>query len=101
MISREDTITINYGAERGLVTPPTTVGSAEFKIEIQGSETGNFKPIARQPVVHIRPQASGRGTATVEADGDVYAGSTGNSFTITYTSVGQVDGWGSQNHRSR
>ena len=90
LISREDTITINYGAERGLVTPPTTVGPAEFEIDIQGSETGNFKPIARQPVVHIRPQASGRGTATVEADGDVYAGSTGNSFTITYTSVGQV-----------
>ena len=39
----------------------------------------------------IRPQATGKGTAAVEAGADkVYAGSTGNSFTITYTSVGQV-----------
>ena len=38
----------------------------------------------------IRPQATGKGTATVAADGSLYAGSTGNSVTITYTAAGQV-----------
>ena len=51
----------------------------------------------------IRPQATGKGTASVAASGAVYAGSAGNSVTITYTAVGQVvdgdlkitvpDGW--------
>ena len=38
----------------------------------------------------IRPQATGKGTATVAADGSLYAGSTGNTITITYTAAGQV-----------
>ena len=41
-------------------------------------------------MVHIRPQATGKGTASVEASGKLYAGSAENSVTITYTSVGQV-----------
>ena len=90
LIDRDDSIIIDYGAAGGAVMPPTSVGPEEFKIEIKGSAAGRFKPIPRQPMVHIRPQATGKGTASVAADGSLYAGSTGNSVTITYTAVGQV-----------
>ena len=42
--------------------------------------------------VTVRPQASGRGTAEVDTDGDVHSGDTGRTFTITYTSIGQIVG---------
>ena len=90
LINRDSTITIDYGAEGGGVTPPDAMGPESFTIQIKGSATGRLKPIGRQPMVHIRPQATGKGTATVEADGPLYAGSTGNSVTITYTAAGQV-----------
>ena len=92
LINRNDTITIDYGAENGGVTPPTSVGPETFTFAVQGSESGRLKslPSSRQPVVDIRPQAFGKGTATVAADGSLYAGSTGNTITITYTAVGQV-----------
>ena len=94
-ITRDNPITIDYGVRGGGVTPPTTVGTETFIIEVKGTATGNFKEIPRLPKVHIRPQATGKGTATVAADtvgtdGNVYAGDTGRSFTITYTAVGQV-----------
>ena len=92
LINRNDTIVIDYGAESGGVTPPTSVGPETFTFAVQGSETGKLKelPSSRQPVVDIRPQATGKGTATVEASGKLYAGSAENSVTITYTSAGQV-----------
>ena len=92
LITRDNPITIDYGAESGGVTPPTSVGPETFTIQIKGSADpgSRLKPIARQPIVYIRPQATGRGTASVAASGTLYAGSTGNSVTITYTSVGQV-----------
>ena len=90
LINRDNTITIDYGAENGAVTPPDVMGPETFTIEIKGSATGRLKPIGRQPMVHVRAQASGKGAATVEADGTLYAGSTGNSVTITYTAAGQV-----------
>ena len=40
----------------------------------------------------VRPQASGRGTAAVDTDGDVHAGDPGRTVTITYTSIGQIVG---------
>ena len=92
LINRNDTIVIDYGAESGGVTPPTSMGTETFTFAVQGSETGRLKelPSSRQPVVDIRPQATGKGTATVAADGKLYAGSAGNSVTITYTAAGQV-----------
>ena len=94
-ISRDNPITIDYGARGGAVMPPTTVGTETFTVEVKGTATGNFKAIPRQPKVYIRPQASGKGTATVEpdtvgTDSNVYAGDTGRTFTITYEAVGQV-----------
>ena len=71
LINKNDTITIDYGAEGGAVTPPDSMGPEEFKIEVQGSaDAGSrLKPIGRQPTVDIRPQATGKGTATVAASG--------------------------------
>ena len=67
------------------------MGTETFTIAVKGSATGRLKPVLRgNSSVDIRPQATGKGTATVAAGGTLYAGSTGNSFTITYTAAGQV-----------
>ena len=42
------------------------------------------------PAVVVRPQASGRGEIAIDTGGDVYAGDTGRSIKITYTSIGQI-----------
>ena len=90
LINRDDTITIDYGTDGGGVTPPTSMGPETFTIAVKGSATGDLNLPWQTTLVDIRPQATGKGTATVAADGTLYAGSTGNSFTITYTAVGQV-----------
>ena len=92
LVNRDDTITIDYGSDGGGVTPPTSVGPETFTFAVKGSADGRLKslPSSRQPSVDIRPQATGKGTATVAADGSLYAGSAENSVTITYTAVGQV-----------
>ena len=91
LINRDDTITIDYGTDSGGVTPPTSMGTETFTIAVKGSATGRFKPVLRgNSSVDIRPQATGKGTATVSADGTLYAGSTGNTITIKYTAAGQV-----------
>ena len=67
------------------------MGPETFTIAVKGSATGRPKPVLHgNSSVDIRPQATGRGAAKVTAGGTVYAGSTGNSFTITYTAAGQV-----------
>ena len=91
LVNRDDTITIDYGTDSGGVTPPTSMGTETFTIAVKGSETGRLKPVLRgNSSVDIRPQATGKGTATVAAGGTLYAGSTGNTITITYTAAGQV-----------
>ena len=91
LVNRDDTITIDYGTDSGGVTPPTSMGTETFTIAVKGSETGRLKPVLRgDSSVDIRPQATGKGTATVAAGGTLYAGSTGNTITITYTAAGQV-----------
>ena len=68
-------------------------------MQTKGSATGSFKDLTGRLVnttVLVRAQATGKGTATVAAVADgtgdtkVYAGDTGRSFTISYTSIGQV-----------
>ena len=61
----------------------------------------SYLSISEAPTVTVRPQASGRGTAAIDTDGDVYAGDTGRRITITYTAIGQISGWTAQSHRSR
>ena len=51
----------------GGVTPPDSMGPEEFTIAVKGSADGRPKPIGRQPMVDIRPQATGKGTASVAA----------------------------------
>ena len=87
-----ETITIDYGEGDGGAVVPTSSGSYAFDIKIKGSETGSLKSISKAATVMVRPQASGRGTATIDTDGDVHAGDTGREVTITYTSVGQIVG---------
>ena len=92
VITRDNTITIDYGADNGGVTPPTSAGEETFTFAVKGSADGRLKPLPHlnQPTVPIRPQATGKGTAKVVKEGTLTAGSTENSVTITYTSVGQV-----------
>ena len=86
------TIVIDYGDSDGGAVAPTVSRTSAFDIEIQGSEGGSLDSISTAPTVMVRPQASGRGTTAVDTDGDVHAGDTGRTITVTYTAVGQIVG---------
>ena len=89
-----ETITINYGTSDGGAVVPKTTGMSAFDIKVQGSASGSLVSLGsgNMEQVTVRPQASGRGTAMVDTDGNVYAGDTGRTFEITYTAIGQIQG---------
>ena len=93
-LDKGGTVTINYGTSDGGAVVPTTAGMSAFDIKVKGSEGGSLVSLAsgNMEQVTVRPQASGAGTAEIDTDGDVYAGDTGRTFTITYTSIGQIQG---------
>ena len=93
-LDKGGTVTINYGTQDGGAVVPTTSGETSFDIKIKGSETGSLVSLAsgNMEQITIRPQASGRGTAEIDTDGDVHSGDTERTFTITYTAIGQIVG---------
>ena len=86
------TVAINYGGGSA-ITVPSQLGSYSFNFSSKGSSTGSLVSILTQPSVTVSSAADGSGTGAVSVTtGTITAGSTGNSFNVTYTAVGPVNG---------
>ena len=86
------TVAINYGGGSA-ITVPSQLGSYSFNFSSKGSSTGSLVSILTQPSVTVTSAADGSGTGAVSVTtGTITAGSTGNSFNVTYTAVGPVSG---------
>ena len=88
----QGTIEVHYGTSGvGLLQRPKVAKDSFFTIETKGSPDGDFVEVTDVPAVVVRPQASGRGEIAIDTGGDVYAGDTGRSIEITYTSIGEIE----------
>lgn len=86
-ITSADSIEIHYGAGSFGAEAPTAKKTSDFRFAVKGT-SGSFQSIGVVEV-DVRSQASGRGSASVEAE-NATAGAPDGSITITYTSEGQI-----------
>jgi hypothetical protein len=78
------TVAINYGGGSA-ITVPSQLGSYSFAFSSKGSSSGSLVSILTQPSVTVTSAADGSGTGAVSVTtGTITAGSTGNSFNVTY-----------------
>ena len=101
-LSATQTITVTYGGKHKdhRVIAPGIPEDSVFTFKTRSTSTGTFVAIAdesdtdddpRNFEVKVTQAADGSGSVAV-APARVTAGSTGNTFAITYTAVGQMDG---------
>ena len=93
-LDKSSTITVDYGTGSGGAEAPDSAETSTFIFAIRGSDTelgGVLKSLTtKQPQIIVRPQASGRGSVSIDTGGDVHAGQEGRTVTITYSPEGQV-----------
>ena len=86
-ITSSDSIEIHYGSGSFGATAPKVKKTSEFRFAVKGT-SGSFQPIGTVKV-DVGSQASGRGSASVEAM-NATAGAPDGSITITYDPEGQI-----------
>ena len=101
-LSATQTITVTYGKADKKVAAPGVPEDSVFTFKTRSTPTGTFVAIPdpsaadqdpRNYEVKVAQAADGSGKVTLpEAQRTVKAGSTGNTFEITYTAVGKMDG---------
>ena len=104
-LDQDASIVIHYGeyfgdqTEGGAKAPGVATASSTFAFAVRGTATGSLTPLRdhrdTKLDVQIWKQASGGGTAMIEAtddNGALGAGDKGRELTITYTADGEFDG---------
>ena len=97
-ITKDDTITIAYGAAAdGKAMAPTATGVSVFGFAVRGTEGGALRPLySGSPQVTVERQASGKAksaTAMIsDNQGMLHAGQDDRKITVVYTAAGEIVG---------
>ena len=91
-LERDETIVVNYGTGGGGAEVAPTSGVTDFVIKVKGSPSGSLVTVKNMEQITVQSQASGTGVVAIDTSGDVYAGDTERTVTITYTAAGQITG---------